>query len=90
MYLADVFTIPASLAGVCGISLPCGFAKTEEGRELPIGLQLLGRPLDEARILRIAHGYEQGTDWHKKKPRLAARLPSAKPASKLERSNTGR
>ena len=79
MYLADVFTIPASLAGICGISLPCGFAKTEEGTELPIGLQLLGKPLDEARILRIAHRYEQGTEWHKKRPRPAAKFqaPSA-------------
>jgi aspartyl-tRNA(Asn)/glutamyl-tRNA(Gln) amidotransferase subunit A len=68
MYLADMFTIAANLAGICGISLPCGFAKTEEGTELPIGLQVLGKPLDEARILQIAHGYEQSTDWHKRKP----------------------
>jgi aspartyl-tRNA(Asn)/glutamyl-tRNA(Gln) amidotransferase subunit A len=70
MYLADVFTIAANLAGICGISVPCGFAKTEEGTELPIGMQLLGKPLDEARILRIAHGYEQSTEWHKRKPKL--------------------
>jgi aspartyl-tRNA(Asn)/glutamyl-tRNA(Gln) amidotransferase subunit A len=70
MYLADVFTIAANLAGICGISLPCGFARTEEGTELPIGLQVLGKPLDEARILQIAHGYEQSTPWHKRKPRL--------------------
>jgi aspartyl-tRNA(Asn)/glutamyl-tRNA(Gln) amidotransferase subunit A len=68
MYLADVFTIAANLAGICGISLPCGFAKTEEGTELPIGLQLLGKPLDEARILQIAHGYEQSAEWHKRRP----------------------
>jgi aspartyl-tRNA(Asn)/glutamyl-tRNA(Gln) amidotransferase subunit A len=68
MYLADVFTIAANLAGICGISVPCGFAKTEEGTELPIGMQLLGKPLDEAGILQIAHGYEQSTPWHKKKP----------------------
>lgn len=72
MYLADVFTIAANLAGICGISLPCGFARTEEGTELPIGLQLLGKPLDEGRILRIAHGYEQSTEWHRKRPPLAA------------------
>ena len=68
MYLADVFTIAANLAGICGISLPCGFAKTKEGTELPIGLQVLGKPLDEPRILQIAHGFEQSTSWHKKKP----------------------
>ena len=68
MYLADVFTIPANLAGICGISLPCGFAKTEDGTELPIGLQLLGNRRDETRVLRIAYAYEQSTDWHKKKP----------------------
>jgi aspartyl-tRNA(Asn)/glutamyl-tRNA(Gln) amidotransferase subunit A len=71
MYLADVFTIAANLAGICGISVPCGFAKTEEGTELPIGMQLLGKPLDEERILQIAHGYEQSSPWHKKKPPLA-------------------
>jgi aspartyl-tRNA(Asn)/glutamyl-tRNA(Gln) amidotransferase subunit A len=81
MYLADVFTIAANLAGICGISVPCGFAKTDEGTELPIGMQLLGKPLDEARILRIAHGYEQSTPWHKRRPPLAAnaerRTPNA-------------
>ncbi len=70
MYLADVFTIPANLAGICGISLPCGFAKTAEGTELPVGLQLLGKRFDEGRILRIAHAFEQSTEWHKRKPPL--------------------
>ena len=69
MYLADVFTIPANLAGICGISLPCGFADVD-GKKLPIGLQLLGEALDEARIFQIAHAYEQSTDWHKAKPKL--------------------
>src|ERR1700682_4068020 len=64
MYLADLFTTAANLAGICGISLPCGFAKVD-GHRLPIGLQLLGKALDEARILQIAHAYEQSTDWHK-------------------------
>jgi aspartyl-tRNA(Asn)/glutamyl-tRNA(Gln) amidotransferase subunit A len=82
MYLADVFTIAANLAGICGISLPCGFAKTEEGTELPIGMQLLGKPLDEERILQIAHGYEQSTEWHKKRPRLTPKLQT--PSSKLQ------
>src|SRR6476469_381365 len=76
MYLADVFTIAANLAGICGISVPCGFAELD-GHRLPIGLQLLGKPLDEARILQIAHAYEQSTEWHKAPPPIAATLPKA-------------
>jgi aspartyl-tRNA(Asn)/glutamyl-tRNA(Gln) amidotransferase subunit A len=83
MYLADVFTIAANLAGICGISLPCGFAQTEEGAELPIGLQLLGKPLDEERILQIAHAYEQSTEWHKRQPPLAANVQ--RPTSNVQR-----
>jgi aspartyl-tRNA(Asn)/glutamyl-tRNA(Gln) amidotransferase subunit A len=64
MYLADIFTTTGNLAGICGISLPCGFADMD-GKRLPIGLQLLGKALDEARILQLAHAYEQSTDWHK-------------------------
>ena len=71
MYLADIFTIAANLAGICGISLPCGFAEVD-GHRLPIGLQLLGKPLDEARIFQIAHAYEQSTDWHKARPPIAS------------------
>ena len=71
MYLADIFTIAANLAGICGISVPCGFAELD-GHRLPIGLQLLGKPLDEARILQIAHAYEQSTDWHKARPPIAS------------------
>jgi aspartyl-tRNA(Asn)/glutamyl-tRNA(Gln) amidotransferase subunit A len=70
MYLADIFTIAANLAGICGISIPCGFASTPEGTRLPIGLQILGKPLDELRILQIAHAYEQSTDWHLRRPPL--------------------
>ena len=69
MYLADIFTNAANLAGICGISLPCGFAQMD-GHRLPIGLQLLGKALDEARIFQIAHAYEQSTDWHKARPNL--------------------
>jgi aspartyl-tRNA(Asn)/glutamyl-tRNA(Gln) amidotransferase subunit A len=69
MYLADIFTNTGNLAGICGISVPCGFAK-ENGSQLPIGLQILGKPLDEPRIFQIAHAYEQSTDWHKAKPKL--------------------
>jgi aspartyl-tRNA(Asn)/glutamyl-tRNA(Gln) amidotransferase subunit A len=70
MYLADIFTNTGNLAGICGISVPCGFTKVD-GKQLPIGLQLLGKALDEARILQIAHAYEQSTDWHKARPPLA-------------------
>ena len=69
MYLADIFTNTANLAGICGISVPCGFAKVN-GSQLPIGLQILGKALDEARIFQIAHAYEQSTDWHKARPKL--------------------
>ncbi len=64
MYLADIFTIACNLAGTCGMSIPCGFAETD-GKKLPIGLQLIGQPFQEARLLQIAHAYEQSTDWHK-------------------------
>jgi len=64
MYLADIFTVPASLAGIPGMSLPCG--QTESG--LPIGLQLLAKPFDEESMLRVGHAYEQSTDWHKLRP----------------------
>jgi len=68
MYLTDIFTNAANLAGICGISVPCGFAEPESGKKLPIGLQLLGKSLDESRIFQIAHAYEQSTDWHKARP----------------------
>jgi len=70
MYLADIFTNAANLAGICGISIPCGFAQSDRGKRLPIGLQLLGKTLDEARIFQIAHAYEQSTDWHKARPEI--------------------
>ena len=69
MYLADIFTNTANLAGICGISVPCGFAKVN-GSQLPIGLQILGKSLDEARMFQIAHAYEQSTDWHKARPKI--------------------
>ncbi|HZJ13435.1 MAG TPA: Asp-tRNA(Asn)/Glu-tRNA(Gln) amidotransferase subunit GatA [Chthoniobacteraceae bacterium] len=69
MYLADIFTIAANLAGICGISLPCGFAKVD-GAKLPIGLQLLGKPFDEARLLQFAHAYEQACEWCKARSAL--------------------
>jgi len=69
MYLADIFTIATNLAGICGLSLPCGFAEVD-GKKLPVGLQLLAKPFAEAQLLQIAHAYEQSTDWHKARPAL--------------------
>ena len=69
MYLADIFTIAANLAGICGISIPCGFAQVE-GKQLPIGLQLLAKPFAEATLLQVADAYEQSTGWHKVRPGL--------------------
>ncbi|MDO4636225.1 MAG: Asp-tRNA(Asn)/Glu-tRNA(Gln) amidotransferase subunit GatA [Lautropia sp.] len=63
-YLADIYTLPASLAGLPGVSLPCGF---DEGG-LPVGLQLVGPALSEARLLTIGHIYQQVTDWHLRRP----------------------
>ncbi len=67
MYLADICTIAVNLAGVCGISIPCGFAQADD-RKLPVGLQLIGKPFDEANLLKIAHAYEQSTPWHQARP----------------------
>ncbi len=63
MYLADVFTIPANMAGIPGISVPCGLSNG-----LPVGLQFLGKAFDEHGLLSIAHAYEQATDWHTNEP----------------------
>jgi aspartyl-tRNA(Asn)/glutamyl-tRNA(Gln) amidotransferase subunit A len=65
MYLTDVCTIPVNLAGLPGISIPAGFAQN-----LPVGMQLIGRPFAEGTLLQAAHAYEQSTDWHRKKPNL--------------------
>ena len=64
MYLSDVFTISVNLAGLPGLSLPCGF----DGDGLPIGLQIVGRPFDEERVLAIGHAYEQANEWHRRSP----------------------
>ena len=65
MYLADIFTVPANLAGIPGLSIPCGFA---EG--LPAGLQLLARPFDEETLLRLGAAYQAETDHHRPSPKL--------------------
>jgi aspartyl-tRNA(Asn)/glutamyl-tRNA(Gln) amidotransferase subunit A len=67
MYLSDVFTLSMNLAGICGLSLPCGF----DDSGLPIGLQVMGPALGEERVLRVAYAYEQATEWHGRRPILA-------------------
>jgi aspartyl-tRNA(Asn)/glutamyl-tRNA(Gln) amidotransferase subunit A len=64
MYLSDIYTIPANLAGLPAISIPCGLSS----KGLPIGLQLMGRPFEETIILRAAYAYEQATNWRSKRP----------------------
>jgi aspartyl-tRNA(Asn)/glutamyl-tRNA(Gln) amidotransferase subunit A len=64
MYLSDIFTIPVNLAGIPGISIPCGFSH----ENLPIGLQIMGKHFDEETLLRVAYTFEQSTDFHLKKP----------------------
>ena len=64
MYLSDILTISVNLAGLPGLALPCGFDRSG----LPIGLQVIGRPFDEATMLRIGAAYEQATDWHHRSP----------------------
>ena len=66
MYLSDIFTISVNLAGVPGISVPCGFTSDN----LPIGLQIIGRHFDEESVLKTAYAYEQAAQWHKRKPKL--------------------
>ena len=93
MYLSDIFTIPANLAGIPAISIPCGFTPLEDStrqskssvrsikerakdslkgftNELPVGLQILGKPFKEEEILQAAYAYEQATEWHLQKPEL--------------------
>jgi aspartyl-tRNA(Asn)/glutamyl-tRNA(Gln) amidotransferase subunit A len=65
MYLNDVYTVPANLAGIPGISVPCGFLG-----KLPAGLQVLGKHMNEQTILRVAHAYQSVTEWHKSSPQL--------------------
>jgi aspartyl-tRNA(Asn)/glutamyl-tRNA(Gln) amidotransferase subunit A len=66
MYLSDIFTVSLNLAGVPGVSVPCGLAKG-----LPIGMQLIGRPRAEATLLRIADAYERRTGHHLRRPEIA-------------------
>jgi aspartyl-tRNA(Asn)/glutamyl-tRNA(Gln) amidotransferase subunit A len=66
MYLSDIFTISVNLAGLPGLSLPCGF----DENAMPIGLQIIGKPFDEETVLRTGHTYEQATQWHTQSPPL--------------------
>jgi aspartyl-tRNA(Asn)/glutamyl-tRNA(Gln) amidotransferase subunit A len=66
MYLSDVFTVPVNLAGIPGVSLPCGFSSAG----LPIGLQIIGKPFAEETVLQAAYAFEQRTDYHRRKPSL--------------------
>ncbi len=66
MYLEDIYTLPANLAGIPGLALPAGF--DQDG--LPIGMQLMAPPFQEARLIQTAHAYQQATDWHRRRPVL--------------------
>jgi len=67
MYLSDIFTVTANLAGICGMSVPCGFTSSQ----LPVGLQLLGPAFREDQLFRVAYAYERATNWRAKRPPLA-------------------
>lgn len=67
-YLADIFTLSTSLAGLPGMSVPCGFGQGETNGKRPVGLQIIGSYFDEARLLNVAHQYQQVTDWHLRAP----------------------
>ncbi len=70
-YLADIFTLPASLAGLPGMSVPAGFAASGEGAGMPVGLQLIGNYFQEGSLLHAAHAFQQATDWHRCAPAAA-------------------
>ena len=65
MYLNDIYTVPINLAGLPGMSIPAGF----DPGGLPVGLQLVGRYFDEARLLNVAHQFQRATDWHQRAPK---------------------
>jgi aspartyl-tRNA(Asn)/glutamyl-tRNA(Gln) amidotransferase subunit A len=69
MYLSDIYTISVNLAGLPALSLPCGFDR----QGMPIGMQIIGKRFDELTVLRVAHAYEQATEWHLRKPRMEDR-----------------
>ena len=71
MYLCDVYTTAANIAGICGLSLPCGHAEAD-GRRLPIGLQLQAGAFDEATLFRVARMFEANTEYSATRPSLAS------------------
>ena len=71
-WLGDIYTLSVNLAGLPGLSIPCGFAPGHRGQPLPVGLQLIGNYFDEARLLAIAQKYQQVTDWHRRRPGAAS------------------
>ena len=74
MYLSDIFTVTANLAGIPGLSIPIGFfdPSASSGQALPVGMQILGPQFSEGVLFQIGHAYEQITEWHKQKPILAS------------------
>jgi aspartyl-tRNA(Asn)/glutamyl-tRNA(Gln) amidotransferase subunit A len=69
-YLADIFTLSTSLAGLPGMSIPCGFggSQSEKNGKRPVGLQIIGNYFNEAKLLNVAHQFQQATDWHRRMP----------------------
>ncbi|HYD97501.1 MAG TPA: Asp-tRNA(Asn)/Glu-tRNA(Gln) amidotransferase subunit GatA [Noviherbaspirillum sp.] len=67
-YLADIFTLSTSLAGLPGMSIPCGFGQGDKNAKRPVGLQIIGNYFNEAKLLNVAHQYQLATDWHKRTP----------------------
>ncbi|SFA88431.1 aspartyl/glutamyl-tRNA(Asn/Gln) amidotransferase subunit A [Collimonas sp. OK607] len=67
-YLADIYTLSTSLAGLPGMSIPCGFGQGEKNAKRPVGLQIIGNYYDEAKLLNVAHQYQRVTDWHLRSP----------------------
>ena len=65
MYLSDIYTVATNPAGVPALAVPCGFSNN-----MPVGMQLIGKHLDESTLFQVAHAYQQVTDWHKQLPKL--------------------
>jgi len=76
MYLADIYTLSTSLAGLPGMSVPCGFGAGANSQR-PVGLQIIGNYFDEARMLQVAHAFQRVTDWHRREP---GQQPASAPA----------
>ena len=85
MYLMDVYTIPSNLAGLPCASIPCGF----DSEGLPVGLQLIGQPMDEATMLRVAHAYERAHSWVDRRPELTALAAAGPPPGASRRARPG-